>query len=80
MYNNDEEMHYWFTVTEFARLCEEYGLNQVLRDFITSVDVWESVPKDTGDAQGALASLEYLKWNVIDVIVADNTTFEDGNG
>lgn len=68
-YNNDEEMHYWFTVTEFARLCEEYGLDQVLKDFSASVDIWDAVSKDTDGARGTLGTLEYLKWDVINVIM-----------
>lgn len=78
--NNDEEMHYWFTLTEFARLCEEYGLGQCLKDFTTSLYIWDSAPKDTSDAADVLASLEYLKRGVADVIVADNTHFGGDNG
>ena len=36
--------------------------------------------KDTSDAADVLASLEYLKRGVADVIVADNTHFGGDNG
>jgi hypothetical protein len=52
MMNNNEEMHYWFTVTEFARLCEEYGLDQCLKDFWGVIDAIAADNTYFGDDNG----------------------------
>lgn len=55
-----EEGHVHFTVSEFARLCEELGFYHILPLFTKQLRVYKAVPIDLDEAYEVMKELDKL--------------------